>query len=196
MIYLMATKLNDFFKNNSQCEDIKVVLSQLLTILKQQKESIDISNQELTKARVEDFVNQKFLDTDNLVEMKQADNETISQCLNIAYLIDVLEAVDALNDLWINRRKYIKHRAIQLSKNLKTYGDVNGPPESQALPQQQLSPQNRNPGMQNQNQPQYNATSPVHNQMPYTMPTSQGNTGGNYQSCFSSTNLEGNLIST
>jgi hypothetical protein len=51
-------------------------------------------------------VNQKFLDTDNLVEMKQADNETISQCLNIAYLIDVLEAVDALNDLWINRSNF------------------------------------------------------------------------------------------
>jgi hypothetical protein len=182
-------------------------LSQLLTILKQQKESIDISNQEATKARVEDFVNQKFLDTDNLVEMKQADNETISQCLNIAYLIDVLEAVDALNDLWINRRifsqpknpgKYIKHRAIQLSKNLKTYGDVNGPPESQAPVQQQPSPQNRNQGMQNQNQyqPQYNATKPVQNQMAPTPPTMHGNTGGVYQSNFNSTNLETNLIST
>jgi len=194
MIYLMATKLNEFYKNNSQCEDIKIVLSQLLTILKQQKTNIDISDPEQSKQRVEDFVNQQFLEADALVEKKQADNETIHLCLNIAYLIDVLEAVSALNDQWINRRKYIKHRAIELSKNLKTYGDVNGPPEPKPDPNARPSggynpPQNQGPPANNYNQ--YNQTTPV-----YNSPPTHGNTGNVYSSAFNSTNLEGNLMST
>jgi len=157
--------------------------------MKEQKASIgDLNNSEKIARDVEAFISQQFFDQDAVLNNKQAQPCDITNCLNLAALIDVLQVFNAETEDWNKKRKYMKKWAIILSKRLKQFGDVNG--------EQQIYDTNENVHVQ-----------PVHNTYdqpkivaPNIQQNSSGNKPNNYGqkphqgSIWASTNQEANLV--
>jgi len=159
--------------------------------MKEQKNGIgkDLNDSEMIAKDVEAFVAQQFYDLDAVLNNKQAGPQDITNCLNLAALIDVLQVFNAETEDWNKKRKYMKKWAIILSKNLKKCGNVNGEPE--------LEDTNENAHVQpmgNTYNPPQNIAPPVQQNTYNNNNTNYSNQKGVQQSSFSSTNKEGNLV--
>ena len=90
MLFMMATKLNAFYKNNQKCEDVKTVQANLLQVLKQTKTQVNLDNQH-DQEEIQTFVTEKYSEISYIIANGIAEPSSIKQCLNVAYLIDILE---------------------------------------------------------------------------------------------------------
>lgn len=157
--------------------------------MKEQKASIgDLNNSEKIARDVEAYISQQFYDQDELLNNKLAGPNDITNCLNLAALIDVLQVFNAETEDWNKKRKYMKKWAIILSKNLKKCGNVNGEPE--------IDETQENVHVQ----PVPNVYDPPKVVAPNTQQNSSGNKPTGYgqkpvqKSSFTSTNQESNLV--
>jgi len=164
--------------------------------MKEQKASIgeNLNDSEKIAKNVEEFVSTQFYELDTLLNNKLASPQDITNCLNLAALIDVLQVFNAETEDWNKKRKYMKKWAIILSKNLKKCGDVNGEPQIDDMPNTSENVHVQH--IPNNTYPQSNPTQGKiadSQKMNYT-PITQHKQA--HQSVFHSTNKESNLVNT
>ena len=109
MVLFFDRNKKEFYKNtNPHPEDVKTVLANLLNVLKEQKKSIN-STQEQDKEEISSFVIEQFMLVDSKIVNGLGETSTIKEALNVAYLIDVLEVFEShLGEESVKRSNFSK----------------------------------------------------------------------------------------